>query len=425
MKRSDPTLVLAAGKPAYRGFCVARSDGKVIFIRDVLPGETAEVRIVEEKKDYCVAVAETLLSTSPDRIVPRCRFFGSCGGCHYQYASYARQLELKETILADSFSRIARVEAALSPSLASPLHWGYRRRAQFKVSPEGIGFFREGSRDLVPVDHCPLMTDGINSVLADMQQLFSEMRPLFDAVSEIHLTEGDSTIALIRTKHYSADRMPAEQLCIELLSLGLKGVTLLSGPGTPARQFGADGASLALGGLSYGVSADTFFQANWGLNEELVAHISDSLGPLDGLTVLDLYAGAGNFSLPLASSAAGIIAVEEDRRAVGKCRENARLNNIGNCRCINTSAESLSLDTTVDIVILDPPRPGLTGKVLRFILDHAPERVVYVSCNPATMARDIRSLLRLYEIESLKAVDFFPQTYHIEAVAFLRKRPAC
>jgi 23S rRNA (uracil1939-C5)-methyltransferase len=180
--------------------------------------------------------------------------------------------------------------------------------------------------------------------------------------------------------------------------------------------------TLELEGLKYTVSPMSFFQSNWRLNQALVKFIRDSLQKLNGKRVLDLYSGAGNFSLPAALDADEVIAVEENPYAVKDGRRNLKINGIKNCRFIHSSAETFQTNEKFNIFLLDPPRHGLTNKTINNILTMMPEQIVYVSCNPATLARDLKRLLGKYEIGSIRLVDFFPQTYHIESLVFLRLR---
>jgi 23S rRNA (uracil1939-C5)-methyltransferase len=168
------------------------------------------------------------------------------------------------------------------------------------------------------------------------------------------------------------------------------------------------------------VSPEGFFQSNWKLNLSLVDIIKSSLQPLKDKKILDLYAGAGNFSLPLAKDAR-VIAVEENRAAIKDGTRNLKINKIRNCKFIRSSSENFQVKDHIDIVIIDPPRMGLTKKAMGNVLSVLPESIVYISCNPATFARDLKILLSKYEVESLRMIDFFPQTYHIETLAFLKK----
>ena len=206
-----------------------------------------------------------------------------------------------------------------------------------------------------------------------------------------------------------------------LLEAGFGGVSGTSGNGKVV-TFGSEHMTLELEGLKYTVSPLSFFQSNWRLNQTLVRFILKSMQPITKKRVIDLYSGAGNFSLPFAFNGADVYAIEENPDAISDGKRNAALNGIKNCRFIACSAERLKVCDTVDILIVDPPRPGLTNSALDKILVLEPERIAYISCNPSTLARDIKKLLGQYDIESMRVIDFFPQTYHIESLAVLRLR---
>jgi 23S rRNA (uracil1939-C5)-methyltransferase len=394
--------ILKSLTPAYGGYSIAR-DEKVILIRGAIPGEVVEVEIEERKRDYSVARVVQVVEPSEHRVDPPCRVFGRCGGCQLQFISYEKQLRMKEEILADSLARIGKIELPLSETL-SDAHWNYRQRAQFKVSKTGeIGFFREASRDVVAFDECPLMCREINAVLSKIKE-----KDLARNLSDIHIAAGETPVALLKGKDFDTTLFDA------FVEAGLSGIAY-----NDSVAYGGAYTGFDLNGLRYTVSPWTFFQAHWVLNRKVAGLVVDQLMPLEGSSILDLYAGAGNFSLPLASLSGELIAVEENRYAVEDGRRNIELNGINNCRIIKSPAEKYRLHKKFDVILLDPPRPGLTADVAGKIMENPAGRIVYISCNPATLARDLKKLKEKYEIGSVRLIDFFPNTYHIEAIAFL------
>ncbi len=396
--------IIKAQSPVYGGYIIARDSG-VIFIKGAIPDEVVEVSISEKKRDYSIGTVTNVIEPSPYRINPPCSVFGTCGGCHLQFISYERQVSMKEEILLDSVSRIGRLEAPLSPALTER-NYNYRYRGQFKISREGgIGFYKEGTRDVVPVEECPLMINEINRIVRELNN-----RKL-SGIKEIHISCGDAANALIKSK------LATEDIEKIMSGVGFSGVAFESGEST-----GRDYIRLDLNGLQYTVTPWSFFQAHWNLNKKVVELIVNELQPLENMRILDLYAGAGNFSLPLAAYASQVVAVEENRYAADDGQRNVKLNNIKNCRFINSPAERYRIRRKFDIVLLDPPRPGLQSDVARKIIDSSPEKIVYISCNPATLARDLRKFSERYNVDSLRVIDFFPNTYHVEALAFMSLR---
>jgi 23S rRNA (uracil1939-C5)-methyltransferase len=420
LKRSDDTLTVRADIPAYGGYSIARDQGSVLFISGAIPGETVEVRIDEQKKDYAFATALKIIGPSPDRISPDCEVFGICGGCSLQHVSYQRQILLKEEILVDNLRRIAKTDNKLASSLTDANPWHYRHRAQFKIDKQEIGFYKGKSRDVVDIRHCPLMIKEINDLFGRTSCLIKSSGRLFDGISEIHITHGNNGIGLLKVSEKSPARPDLPAIASALLNAGYAGVCVEKAGGKPV-WFGEHRTFFELEGLKYGVSPQCFIQGHWRLNKVVVDLMRRSIRPLRPKRIVDLYSGAGNFSLPLSMDAEEIIAVEDSRQAIEDGKLNARLNSINNCRFLKLPAERFDIDRA-DVLIVDPPRPGLTNIVLNKMLAQNPERIVYVSCNPSTFARDLKKLHVNYELESIRLIDFFPQTYHIESIAFLNRR---
>ncbi len=414
---SGKFITLKLEKPAYGGGSISRLEGKIVMVSGhVLPGETAEVILEDEKKDYFVASVRKILEPSPDRIQPSCEYFGICGGCHYQHITYARQIDLKENILRDSLRRIAGFEADLSDPLVDKDPWHYRLRGQFKISQGKVGFYREKTRDVVDISCCPLMTEDLNSSLTKARTLCKGLN-----VSEIHLTKGDCLTALLKMSGNIHSKKAFDTLASQFMEAGFAGLCLQSRDNS-MNSFGRQYISLNLTGLSYTVSVLSFFQSHWKLNRQAAELIRENLFPLKGTKVLDLYSGAGNFSIPLAGEAK-IVAVEENPYSIEDGKRNLVLNNIRNFKFVCSSAEKFHMRGRFDILLLDPPRPGLTKAAMNRVMELLPGRIVYLSCNPATFARDLKKFLKKYDVESVRAIDFFPQTFHIESLAFLRLKP--
>lgn len=409
------TQTIRAETPVYGGYVIGR-DGNVIFIKGAIPGELVDVSVDEKKRDYWLASVTNIIEPSDFRRKPFCDIFGVCGGCHIQFIEYQKQVMMKEEILCDAMRRIAGINAELLPSVTGK-EFGYRQRGQFKVSHKGeLGFYRGGTREVIPVRHCPVMSDGINDLLRDLkgQDLMG--------VKELHITSGDSKTALIKGR-------AAEDLSERLFDAGVSGTAFEN-----RESVGKDYVTLDLNGLKYSITPWSFFQSNWALNTKMVADVVSGLMPLDGKKVLDLYAGAGNFSLPVSVLAREVIAIEENTDAVEDGMRNTMLNNIRNCHFINMPVEEALLQgkgsrtskllnsEPFDVIILDPPRPGLTSGCIKALMSAGCGKIVYVSCNPATLARDIKKMSEKYDLEALRMIDFFPNTYHVEAVALLKQR---
>ena len=398
-------MILRPSLPAYGGYSIAREE-KIILIKGAVPGELVEVTIDEKKRDYMLATVTQVIEPSEFRVEPKCPVFGICGGCHLQFIAYEKQVSMKEEVLVDSLLRLGGTEVRLSPSLTD-VQWQYRHRAQFKVSKEGtIGFFRESSRDVVLFESCPLMIDRINELLQRIKE-----KELATGLKEIHLSIGDSAAVLLRGAPADAARTEAfREIGIPIIA---NNDTLIEGSGA---------VMFDLSGMKYTVSPWTFFQAHWSLNLKTAELIAGLAAPLEGKKVLDLYAGAGNFSLPIARYADEVVLVEENPFAVEDGTRNLKLNGLKNCRFVRSTAEKYRIQKKFDAIILDPPRPGLTSEVVKKILDMPSDTIIYISCNPSTLARDLKKLKGVYDIQSVQMIDFFPNTFHIEAAALLKRR---
>ncbi|MGA8752093.1 class I SAM-dependent RNA methyltransferase [Candidatus Deferrimicrobium sp.] len=405
-------MTVTTGPPVHGGYVLARPEGSgVLFVRWALPGEVVSVRIVGRKREYAFAEAVEVLSPSPRRVDPPCEVFGECGGCQLQHADYPFQLEMKREILREAFRRIGKMDVA--PEIAPPLEpFGYRYRGRLRVDGEAVGFHALLSHRLVAISRCPLMIDAINAVLPGLRGLGR-----FAKVSVVQVaSDGVRASASFPGVPFGAEM-------VEHLSGRTGGV--LSGARFEDRSWGEERITLRLDGMSYSVSPGGFFQANWRMNQSMVRRIGAALGDRGvsaGARLLDLYAGAGNFALPLAARVREVVAVEGEARSFRELRENVRENAPGNVRIVRSSVESFRPEGRFEALVLDPPRAGLSGRALARVREIAAGNVLYVSCDPATLARDVRSLSDRYDLASLEMHDFFPNTHHVEALAVLSAR---
>jgi len=316
--------------------------------------------------------------------------------------------------------RIGKLDIALAEPLADAHPWAYRHRAQFKSNHGLLGFYRAGSRDIVDVVHCPVLCDGISAALKNIRAVLSRNAHIASAISDIHLVSNNKTTAAL-CKVRAGENLSLADFELFRAEAELAGLIVQSAHQEIGR-FGEPLVVFNLLGLQYAAAADSFFQGHWRLNERVVAAVRDTLQPLAGKRILDLYAGAGNFSLPLAAAGAEVTAVEEHAAAVASGRDNCARNRIDLIRFVQSPLEHYIPEGPVDAIILDPPRPGLANSVAEAIVQTNAQRIVYVSCNPSTFARDLRKLSAGYTITEVQLIDFFPQTYHIEAMAVLEKK---
>jgi len=398
-------MKLKIEKAVYGGYGLARGgDGGVVLVRGALPGEVVDADVVARKKDYAVARTAAVAEPSPHRVAPACAAHGACGGCRLQHADYPCQLEMKASALADVLRRIARI-ATGPPAIRPSDPFRYRHRGRFQADAGGVGFFAEGSHRIVPIDACSLMVDGINGLLGACR----DAAALGRAAGFVVASDGERTVAQFAGTAYD------DRIAGLLREAGAAGAVFRD------RAWGRCGLDFRLGGFVYGVSPGSFFQANWKLNLELIERVVTLVAEGADGRVLDLYAGAGNFTLPLSARSAEVVAVEEGGDAVRDLRRNVARNRIGNVKAVRARIERFRPSGRFDAVVVDPPRTGLSERAVGLLREIGAPRVLYVSCNPAALARDLSRLSGAYRIGGIEAYDFFPQTHHVETLAVLER----
>ncbi|MBF0320787.1 MAG: class I SAM-dependent RNA methyltransferase [Nitrospirae bacterium] len=409
------TMELDSLAPIYGGMCLSRLDG-VVFIKGAIPGEKVLAEVKETRRDYSIAEAIEILNSSTDRVAPRCRVYGRCGGCHYQHISYERQLSLKEEIVTDCLRRIAKIDIPLAETIFGN-QWNYRRKVQFKLSatPNAsapvMGFYRENTRDVVAVDECALLNGTLNRFLAKLKGA-----RFLSGIREVHMLTGKTSVAFLKGPDVDEAKLEF------LLDIGFDGAVGALAPDYQRTHVAGDAyCLLSMGdasarGIDYTVSPQGFFQSNWELNQVLVEKVAELLGDVSGKKVIDVYGGAGNFSLALSRSAKDITIVEDNPYSTTDGSRNIALNDIKNISYVTKSFEKIRESKTYDIAIVDPPRIGLTRAAIEKLLSLKAETIAYISCNPSTFARDAAKLQGRYTLSSVRLIDMFPNTYHCEVL---------
>lgn len=429
---SRPIVELVIERLTHGGRGVGRFQGKAVFVPATAPGETVRCQIVHEKRRYAEGELLEVVQPSVQRRLPFCSVAAECGGCQWQHLTYAAQLQAKQAIFNDALVRTAGVDLQrIAPILAAADEQGYRCRAQVKcrLGKDGFitGFYRSGSHWVVPFDRCPVLADGLNNLLAELRTVLSRYRcadripqcdVCIDAVGQIivivHLLEGD-----VDELCHLLEPLTAEGRVAFFVQSGRKN-TLRHLCGAVEQHIHPEADEV----LALGFAPGGFVQVNLKQNKRLVAEALAGCALRGDERVLDLYCGIGNFSLPLARRCREVVGVEEFAPAIAEARENARINGLGNLQFHAQPAEAYVAacsPETFDLVLLDPPRTGAYDVAIE-LLRLKPRRIVYVSCDPATLARDLLPLLHGgYHCASARPVDMFPQTSHIEAVAVLSR----
>ena len=427
---------LTIEKLVYGGDGLARlPEGKTVFLPFVLPAEEINATIVQEKTSFARATLDEVVKASPYRIKPACPYFGSCGGCHYQHAGYAAQLENKRAILKETLLRNGKLEWKGDIVTHPSDPWNYRNRSRFKVrggADFAIGYHRMGTHDLLPVKECPISSKLINRVLQQLWEL-GEAGKVPAAVTEIELfaDHADTKMVLEVNLVPEATEMHDFAAAVQTRAPEIKGLAFFqdtSGananaaePGAadpPKYTVGETAITYQVGEKAFRVSAGSFFQVNRQLVRELVQTV---VGDFHGRIALDLYAGVGLFASHLAKRFDQVFAVESAPASSADLQANA----IKNMVPVKSTAEGFlprCLNMQPELVVVDPPRAGLGPKATQLLAALRVKRIVYVSCDPATLARDVRLLLETgYHVEEVHLADLFPQTFHIESVVRLAR----
>jgi len=381
-------------KLVYGGDALARLDGRVTLAPFALPGERIRAAAEREKPGLIHARTVEVLEPSPDRVAPACPYFGQCGGCHYQHAGYEFQLAAKRGILAEELRRLGKIEP---PEIAvvSAEPWAYRNRAQFHVEGGRVGYREARSRKLRPVETCPIASPKLNQALAALNVMARDLRwPRFARSIEIFTDEHQVQVNVLETDRPVARRF--FDWCAESI------------PGFAPAALDYQGR--------FRVSRNSFFQVNRFLAERLVLLALEGAA---GESALDLYAGVGLFSIEMARRFARVTAVESGSAAAADLAFNAERAGFTNVHAHRGKAESYleSLQQAPDFVLADPPRAGLGKAVTARLIALRPKLLTLVSCDPATLARDLAALTEAgYRIDAMTLVDLFPQTFHLETV---------
>ena len=425
---------------AYGTAAIGRlEDGRVAFVEGGVPGDLVEATLVEDHGRFVRMRTSQVLTPSANRVDPPCPYHSVCGGCPWQHIDYQTQLIWKRRSVVDALARIGKIpdaEALVEPCVASTREWGYRNKVEFEVTRSNgrivLGLHGHGSSEVVPIDSCLLLPDKVKKAPKSLQGALRFCEGAEDlGIIRVGIRAGANTRDLELSLWTQPGGFPRNTVA-RTLSDALKptsivrvlvkdtpkkrmvsGVEVLSGKGYWRER---------LGGYTYSISAPSFFQVNTAMAERLVEHVVERLD-IDGSDrVLDLYSGAGTFTLPLAERAGDVVAVESYGSSVRDLRRNLENEQVWADVVGGDAARELEGLGSFDIVVVDPPRSGLGEDVASLVAKTGARRIAYVSCDPTTLARDLSRLIPAgYSIESITPFDLFPQTYHVENVVILTR----
>jgi 23S rRNA (uracil1939-C5)-methyltransferase len=472
MKRGEE-LELTVESAAFEGKSVSRVEGLVLFVRGAVPGDRVRVRVTSAKKSFAEADVVAMLAPSPLRVAPRCRYFGTCGGCTWQQVDYAAQLQFKRQHVVDALERIGGFRGVtVHPTLGSDRIYGYRNKMEFSFgdrwlpaetwsqvreqSAESSGdrfalglHLRDRFNKILDLEECWLPSDEAARIV-NVTRTFCIERGLTAYSTWTHTgylrnlvvrrseRSGEVMVNIVT----SDDRPDVVRALWERLSGELPGITTLVNNITQRKSqvalgereivvFGPGTITERIGKRTYRISANSFFQTNSAQAEKLYDTARTLAGFSKDDLVFDLYSGTGTIALHIADDVRSVVGIESAAPAVEDARQNAATNSVDNCTfllgdlkdTLTREREELARFGPPDVVIVDPPRSGMHGAVIDQLRSLAPRRIVYVSCNPATQARDLKLLCdhNLFRLEDVQPVDMFPHTFHIESVASISR----
>ena len=396
---------------AHLGAGISRDGGKVTFVPLTVPGDLVQARIVEEKSRFARARLDAVLEPSPDRVEPPCPYFGACGGCQWQHIAYPMQLRCKTQLVREQLEHVGGLAGVdVRPIIGMEEPWGYRNSARFTPSPDGqLGFQRFESHEVVAIDNCLILHPTLQELYASLEMDSAEL-------SALSVRAGIRTGERMLVFEMDSEEPPELEVDIPIsCALALE-------DGRSMTLIGLSALHEEVAGRRYQISPTSFFQVNTLGADRLVEIVAEALRPQGSERLLDLYCGVGLFGLALAGRVEEVLGVESAPWAIADAVANAEaLDNVSFAEGLAEDALP-EIEGVFDLAVVDPPRGGIHPAALQTLIERKPGRIAYVSCEPTTLARDCAALTNAgYTLRWAQPVDMFPQTYHIETVAFLSR----
>ncbi len=425
-------MQLRIEKIVYPGKSLSRTSGKVVFTDEGLPGELVEIEILKDKKNYAEARTIRVIESSPHRLPPVCSHYLACSP--YQIMDYTLELEIKKQQLREIFTGLKPHWQPEIELLSSPAIFGYRNKIRlslnWQANPPALAYHEPGFQDTyLPVDRCALVSDRVNHLISSLNILIPGT-PL-PAINHLEIRESFSLkeILLVLESEDEDSLEQATRLWVPALTLspevvGVVGISSLGRRKQYLKLYGLDYLEEKIGEVIFRYGAGSFFQVNPPLLEKVVSRMKKYLQALAPVKLVDLYAGLGTFGLLLSSFSSEIMAVESDPNNLYYLKKNLRLNRLQHLRVAEGKSEDWLeeiIDFQPEVVVIDPPRRGLAEELALSLKENPVNLIFYLSCNPATLARDLKRLLPEYELLEITAFDFFPRTPHIETLAVLSR----
>lgn len=416
-------MKLKIEKLIYGGYGLARTDEKVVFVKAGVPGDEVDVEIAEEKKSFDIAYINNILEPSKHRVDPQCEYFGKCGGCQWQNIDYQYQLKAKEQILKESIQKIAGInDFEIEPIVPSQNKYSYRNRVTLHIDTVNgkhiLGFKEEKSHKLVSIEQCTISSDNISNLVQKISKLITGYDAKKFPFEKIFISDIGKIPALSLSPKKNSSESEVNSLFYKLKER-IQGIDI-SIDNKEEKNF-----EFKVLGLKFISSPSVFAQGNSIINEQLIKTLIKWADLKKNENVMDLYCGYGNFSLNIARKVKQVLSIDNNKKAIKFAIKNAKLNSIRNCIFedwdVNKYLQRHKPKENQDLVILDPPRTG-AKEIIKSIINIKPKKILYVSCNPTTLARDLKELITAgYKLKKIQPFDMFPQTFHIESLSLLVK----
>lgn len=390
----------------YYGRGISRVDNKVTFVSNTLPLEIVDIKTIKEKKKYNEAIVKKYLKTSKDRVIPKCKYYDICGGCNISHLREDLQEEFKSNKIKELFKNKLNVD--IENNIIYDKFYHYRDKVVLHIKKDKLGLYKNKSNELIEIDKCLLVEDKINEIISLLKELIKTEKNLNKATIKLgHITNEVMLILEGSIKDYSKLSNRVDVLIINNRVISKKDYILS-----------------VIGRRKYKISKDSFFQVNPIITEKIYHEIRRNIEKLKARNVLDLYCGTGTIGIYISDLVEKVIGIEEVSDGVVDAKENRKINNVDNISFILGKVEDKinNINKDIDTIIVDPPRSGLHKKVISVLNKIQAKNIIYVSCNPITLVRDLSLLKEVYKIDFIKPYDMFPNTYHVECVCVLNRR---
>ncbi len=394
----------------YQGRGIARIDNVVTFISGALVDELVEFEIVKKSKSFNEGRINLIIEENKNRVIPKCPYYGKCGGCDLMHMNYESQLKFKEKRVKDTIYKFTKLDVLIKPIIKSNEIYNYRNKITFHVSNNKIGYYEKNSNDFIPINNCLLCDNEINALISKIETI--NLTNVSKVIIRISKYNKEKMIILETTKDIDVSSLSDD--CIVYLNINNKYICKSNNKKIIEK----------MGDLKFNISPSAFFQVNTFEAIKLYDKVKEYAALKGKEKVLDLYCGTGTIGLYLAEQAEKVYGIEINEEAIKDANENKKLNNIKNAEFYSLNANQFlnKIKEKIDVLILDPPRSGLDKKTIDSILKLNPQKIIYVSCDVATLARDLDILKEFYNIKEATPVDMFPNTYHCESVCILERR---